>query len=108
MRRWEVGGYERQFYLEAFLFGFVYHKESHTGYLLLVVLNQNTYSLSAWSFTLEESELITSKDPQRTFMKGSCGLFSFFPLCPSIGDICLCINWLVLTDQTDFSQQTPE
>lgn len=40
-------------------------------------------------------------------MKSSCSCFSF-QLCPSIGDICLCINQLVLTDQTDFLQQTPE
>lgn len=33
-----------QVYPQVFLPGFVYHKESHTGHLLLVVLNQNTYS----------------------------------------------------------------
>lgn len=37
-------GYEGQVYLEVFLPGFVYHKESHAGRLLLAVSNQNTYS----------------------------------------------------------------
>lgn len=52
-----------QVYLELFLsffFFFFYQKESHTGYLLLVVLKQNIYSLTVW-LVLHIGEVMASK-----------------------------------------------
>lgn len=94
-------GYEGQVYLKVFLPGFVYHKESHAGHLLLVVLNQNTYSPAFCRLSPVEPSGPTDDSHALVTPRPTGGIAARIlqvsaQLCPPLGDICLSISCQML------------